>query len=448
MTATTTVRSRNPSQALSRNARAAGSIVKPLAVSARLSLAAAVRTRRLGEKAYAGADITDYDPLDPITAAEPHEAYRKLHAGGRVHYNPKRSTWILARHADVRAALTDTGKINSTQGVTRMKFSMPTLVMTDGEQHAQLRKKVQPAFTKRALDSWTPMIDGLARDLVADVLANPGCDVVERLAIPMPIRMIAHILGVPERDVDQFRRWSEAAIRILDFAPTPSAVSRSIRAAGAVMALRRYFMDQFAAGQLKGGDTVIGRLVDGNADGAMTDDDLFFFALLLLIAGNETTTNLLGGLVDTLARFPEQYELIRENPDLIPLAIEEQLRFSTPIQNLYRYTVADYPVGEVTIPAGSRVMLSFGAGQPRSVGLRQSRRLPRRPQSPYACRVRLRRAHVPRGAARPARGAGGPARVGRERVEDLHRGRHNMVDQQFAAGSDPLGRAADTRIIT
>lgn len=347
--------------ALSRNARAANSIVKPLAVSARLSLAAAIRTRRLGEKAYAGADITDYDPLDPITAAEPHEAYRKLHAGGRVHYNPKRSTWILARHADVRAALTDTDKINSTQGVTRMKFSMPTLVMTDGEQHAQLRKKVQPAFTKRALDSWTPMIDGLARDLVADVLANPGCDVVQRLAIPMPIRMIAHILGVPERDVDQFRRWSEAAIRILDFAPTPSAVSRSIKAAGATMALRRYFMDQFAAGRMKGGHTVIGRLVDGNADGAMTDDDLFFFALLLLIAGNETTTNLLGGLVDTLARFPEQYDLIRENPDLIPLAIEEQLRFSTPIQNLYRYTVADYPVGDVTIPAGSRVMLSFGA---------------------------------------------------------------------------------------
>ncbi|MCV6966246.1 cytochrome P450 [Mycobacterium intermedium] len=347
--------------ALSRNARAAGSIVKPLAVSARLSLAAAVRTRRLGEKAYAGADITDYDPLDPITAAEPHEAYRKLHAGGRVHYSPKRSTWILARHADVRAALTDTDKINSTQGVTRMKFSMPTLVMTDGEQHAQLRKKVQPAFTKRALDSWTPMIDGLARDLVADVLANPGCDVVQRLAIPMPIRMIAHILGVPERDVDQFRRWSEAAIRILDFAPTLPAMSRSVKAAGAVMALRRYFMDQFAAGQLKGGDTVIGRLVDSNADGAMTDDDLFFFALLLLIAGNETTTNLLGGLVDTLARFPEQYDLIRESPDLIPLAIEEQLRFSTPIQNLYRYTVADYPVGDVTIPAGSRVMLSFGA---------------------------------------------------------------------------------------
>lgn len=346
---------------ISRNFRAASSIIKPLIVSAGLGVAAAVHTRRLGEEAYAGANITDYDPLDPVTAAEPHDAYRKLHASGRVHYNPRRATWILNRHADVRAALTDTDKINSTQGVTRMRFSMPTLVMSDGEQHAQLRKKVQPAFTKRALDSWTPMINDLARKLVADVLARPGCDVVETLAIPMPIRMIAHILGVPDGDVDQFRRWSESAIRILDFAPNRAAATRSVKAAASVMALRRYFMDQFAAGRLKGSDTALGRLVDGNSDGAMTDDDLFFFALLLLIAGNETTTNLLGGMFDTLARNPEQYDAIRGNPELIPMAVEEQLRFSTPIQNLYRYTVAGYTVGDVTIPSGSRVMLSFGA---------------------------------------------------------------------------------------
>ena len=346
---------------VSRQVRAASSIIKPLVVSAGLSVAAAVRTRRLGEKAYVGAHITDYDPLDPVTAAQPHDAYRKLHACGRVHYNPKRSTWILSRHGDVRAALTDTDKINSTQGVTRMKFALPTIVMTDGEQHSQLRKKVQPAFTKRALDSWTPMIDELARDLVADVLANPGCDVVQRLAIPMPIRMIAHILGVPGRDVDKFRQWSESAIHILDFAPNLEAATRSAKAAASVIALRRYFMDQLTSGGLKSSNTALGRLVDGNADGAMTDDDLFQFALLLLIAGNETTTNLLGGMFDTLGRNPEQFDMIRQQPDFIPMAVEEQLRFSTPIQNLYRYTVADYTVGDVTIPTGARVMLSFGA---------------------------------------------------------------------------------------
>jgi cytochrome P450 len=120
-------------------------------------------------------------------------------------------------------------------------------------------------------------------------------------------------------------------------------------------------MAQLEHGGLKDSDTVLGRLVNENAEGSITDDDLFAFALLLLAAGNETTTNLLGGMFDTLARNPEQYDLIRENPELIPMAVEEQLRYSSPIQHLYRYTVADYTVGEVTIPKGSRVLMSYGA---------------------------------------------------------------------------------------
>ena len=129
----------------------------------------------------------------------------------------------------------------------------------------------------------------------------------------------------------------------------------------AVAALRQYFLRQFSTGGLKGSGTVLGRLLEHNTEGSLTDHQLFLIAILLLIAGNETTTNLLGGMFDTLARNPEQYDLIRANPDLIPMAVEEQLRITTPIQNLYRYTRADYRVGDVTIPNGSRVLLSFGA---------------------------------------------------------------------------------------
>jgi cytochrome P450 len=349
------------SNSLSRHVQAVGAVIKPLADSLRLNIAAAIRTRRLGSKAFAGAEITDYDPLDPATAAQPFDAYRRLHASGRVHYNPKRATWILSRHEHVRAALTDTDKINSTRGVTRINFPLPVVILTDGEQHAQLRRRVQPAFTKRALDSWTPMIDELARELVADVLANPGCDVVQRLSIPMPMKIIAHILGVPDGDLDRFRRTSQAAMRIIDFSGSLAGVIRFFKSVAGVMGLRRYFMEQFGSGGLKGSDTVLGLLLEGNVDGAMTDDDLFFFALLLLIAGNETTTNLLGGMFDTLGRNPGQFDAIRQNSDLIPMAVEEHLRFSAPIQNLYRYTVADYRVGDVTIPSGSRVLVSFGA---------------------------------------------------------------------------------------
>lgn len=326
-----------------------------------MNVAAAIRTRRRGYDGWTGAINTDYDPQDPVTAAQPFEAYRALHRGGRVHYNPRRATFVLSRLDDVRAALRDTDEVTSTQGVTRLRFSAPLAVLTDGDEHTRLRKQVQPGFSKGAMNSWQKMTEKLAIDFVTDVINSPGCDVVQRLTIPMPIRLIAHILGVPDCDIDDFRRWSERAVGMMEVTPTPSGVLDAAKSMVAMMTLQRYFRTQFATGGLKGSNTVLGRLIDHNTDGSLTEKQLLLIAIHLLIAGNETTTNLLGGMFDTLARHPEQYDLIRANPDLIPLAVEEQLRFTTPIQNLYRYTRADYRIGDVTIPTGSRVLLSFGA---------------------------------------------------------------------------------------
>lgn len=335
--------------------------LKPLGAAMQMNLAAAIRTRRRGYRGWVGAINTGYDPLDPATAAQPFAAYRALHRSGRVHYNPRRATWILNRLEDVRAALRDTDKVTSSQGVTRIRMAADLVVVTDGEQHSRLRKQVQPAFTKRALDSWREVTGKLATELVDDVLADPGCDVVAKLAIPMPLRLIAGILGIPGTDIADFRRWSQRSVQFVNFSATPNGLLRVAKATSAVIALRRYFLQQLGAGHLKDSGTVLGRLLEHNTDGSLTDDQLFYIAMLLLIAGNETTTNLLGGMFDTFACHPGQYDMIRSNPGLIPMAIEEQLRISSPIQNLYRYTCADYQVGEVTIPAGSRVLLSFGA---------------------------------------------------------------------------------------
>jgi cytochrome P450 len=335
--------------------------VEPVGRVVRMNVAAAIRTRRRGYDGWTGAINTDYDPQDPVTAAQPFEAYRALHRGGRVHYNPRRATFIVSRLDDVRAALRDTDQVTSTQGVTRLRMSAPLAVLTDGDEHTRLRKQVQPGFSKGAMNSWQEMTEKLAVELVSDVINDPGCDVVQRLTIPMPIRLIAQILGVPDSDADDFRRWSERGVGIMEFTPTPSGVVNAGKSMTAMVALQRYFRTQFAAGGLKGSNTVLGQLLEHNTDGSLTDQQLLLIAIHLLIAGNETTTNLLGGMFDTLARHPDQYDLIRANPELIPLAVEEQLRITTPIQNLYRYTRADYRIGDVTIPTGSRVLLSFGA---------------------------------------------------------------------------------------
>ncbi|MEE2851865.1 MAG: cytochrome P450 [Actinomycetota bacterium] len=346
---------------IGQTAQGVAEAIWPFSNAVRMNLAAAIRTRRRGYDAWTGAVNTDFDPQNPITAAQPFDAYRALHRSGRLHYNPRRATWIVSRLDDVRAALRDTDQVTSTQGVTRLRMSAPLAVLTDGEEHARLRKQIQPGFSKGAMSAWQGIVEKLAAELVSDVLNNPGCDVVQHLAIPMPIRLIAQILGVPEDDVNDFRRWSENAVKVMELTPTRAGLTEATRSISAMVALQRYFVKQFAQGALKGSGTVLGRLLEHNTDGNLTDRQLWIIAIHLLIAGNETTTNLLGGMFDTLAHHPDQYDLIRANPDLIPIAVEEQLRITTPIQNLYRYTRADYQIGGITIPAGSRVLLSFGA---------------------------------------------------------------------------------------
>ena len=333
------------------------STVKALGESVRAN-AKGVRARR---RAQIDAQITTYDPLDPGTIAEPHQAYRRLHAGDRVHYNPKRFLWILSRLDDVREAARNDTALSSADGPARTRFRAPILVSTDGDKHARLRRQVLPAFTKAALESWRPIINQLATETVRDVLNNPGCDMVQRLAIPMPVGLIAQLLGVPDTDVDDFRRWSQASVQITDLALTTHGVRKLVGALSGSWAMHRYFRRQFAVGGLKGSNTILGRLLAENRDGSLTDIELFYFAMLLLLAGNETTTNLLGGMVATLAAHPEQFDLVRTDHDLIPMTIEELLRYLSPAQHIYRTALTDYRVGDVTIPAGARVMLSVGA---------------------------------------------------------------------------------------
>ena len=333
---------------LTQKVQFAGSLVKPLGTAARINAASGIRARWQAHRTPIGAETTSYDPLDPATAAQPHAAYRQLHRGARVHYNPKRSVWILTRFDDVRTAARADTALSSADGVTRTKFSLPILITTDGERHAQMRRQILPAFTKAALDSWRPMIDRLAVELVGDVLDNPGCDAVQRLAVPMPMRLIAHMLGVPDTDVDEFRRWSEAAVQVTDLALTRRGVSKLAASVSGSRSIYRYFYRKFAVGGLKGSDTILGRLLAKNEDGTITEDELFYFANLLLLAGNETTTNLLGGMFDTLARNPDSYNRLRADHSLIPMPS----RSGCVIRRRCRTSIA--PPGPTTLSAMSR----------------------------------------------------------------------------------------------
>jgi cytochrome P450 len=341
--------------------RLATSVAKPVADSLYLNITTDLGAR-LKRRVYPGVHETSFDPFDPVTAANPYPGYAKLLAGPRVRYNRKRNIFILSRYDDVRAAARNDAMLTNSEGVARSRFQIPVLLNLDPPRHTELRRKVQPAFVRGALSGWQETVNQLARELVSNLLANPGSDMVRQLAVPMPMRMIAHILGIPPEDEDFFRYWSNESVRVANIQLTAKGLWQMVPTLNGVRHLHAYFCSRIQSGELLAGDALLGRLVATAGHGEISRDELFYFALLLLLAGNETTTNLLSTMFLTLSENPEQFALIRQNPDtLVASGIEEQLRFSSPIQSFYRTANTAYRVGDATIPAGARVALLWGA---------------------------------------------------------------------------------------
>lgn len=305
--------------------------------------------------------ITDFDPFDPATAADPYPHYRVLLEGQRVHYNPERDLYILSRHADVHAAARNHDVLSSAGGATFARLRLPFLPTSDPPAHTRLRKQLMPAFTRCAVESWRPMIDQVARELVAELLMRAPGDVVSILSSPMPMRTTTHILGVRGCDQDALRHWAEQTVKVTDVNFSISGLSRLRPSFDGFRHLYAFFTDIFGQGELLGEETVLGKLAGNAKQGGLSNEELFFFALLLLLTGYESTAHLLSTLFLTLAEYPDQLRLVQRQPELIPSAIEEQLRFASPIQSVYRTTRADYSVGPAVIPAGARVLLAWGA---------------------------------------------------------------------------------------
>jgi cytochrome P450 len=308
-----------------------------------------------------GVEITDFDPLDPDTAADPYPHYRELLAGGPVLYNPRRGIYILSQYEHVRAGARASDVLSSADGISYNRMRSPSLLTVDPPRHTAMRKQAQPAFTRGALESWTAMVEQLAVDHTATLFNNPTVDIVQTLAEPLPTAVIAHILGIGDDDLAAFKEWSNETVRLANANMSLSGFKQGLAGMRAIGHFHHYFTNKLRQGQLLDEHTVLGRLVANTHSGQLSNDELFFFAFLLLLAGNETTTNMLGTLFLTLSENPDQLRLLQQNPNLVPSAIEEQLRYYAPIQGLYRTARVDYSVGKATIPAGSRVLLLWGA---------------------------------------------------------------------------------------
>jgi cytochrome P450 len=306
----------------------------------------------------------DFDPFDRKLHEDPYPVYRRLRDEFPVHHNARLRFYTLSRHADVLAALQTpelyiSGKgvyVGMPEGSEEATGQFPLLITTDRPRHTQLRALVSRAFTPRRIARLEPRIRAIARELLDDVKGRSEFDLVREFSGPLPTIVIAELLGVPAEDQEWFK---EKSIAVAQFDPTKPRDAASMAPA---LELGRYLADVFAARRREPRDDLISALLAAEIDGERLNDiELIGFGFLLLVAGNETTTNLISNAAILLDRHRDQRRLLLEDPGRIPGAIEEFLRYDSPVQGLARTTAAPVTLHGVTIPEGRKVLLLFGS---------------------------------------------------------------------------------------
>ena len=304
-----------------------------------------------------------YSPFDPEVIADPYPVYRELRDKAPAYWSPEASSWVLSRYDDVCAALTDPATYSSASGifptppgVDMTQLFLPMLIMSDPPRHTQLRHIVSKAFTPRRIAGLETSIHTIVDDLLNQAPDAGTWDFVSGFAGPLPAIVIADMLGVPREDRQQFRTWSTTLIQSN---PTRGEFGPGLDAAAA---LYDYFSAFLAERRTDPRDDLMTALVHAEVDGQhLSEEELLGFCLLLLVAGHETTTNLLSNSAVVLAHHPESRWQLADNPDLVPPAVEELLRYDSPVQGLARTLTRQVDLHGQRMKAGDTVLMLFGS---------------------------------------------------------------------------------------
>lgn len=294
---------------------------------------------------------------------DPYPAYEGLRADEPVRLvdSPDGRVWMLFGHADVRAALADQRlskdwrySLPAEQRAQHPATPVPMMLLMDPPEHTRLRKLVSRAFTVRRMEELRPRVAQIAERLLDDLAAAPGpVDLMAGYAFPLPVFVICELLGVPAAARDDFASWSNVLVDDRATEDKNAALGK----------LHGYLSELVEAKRTQPDDGLISDLVEVAEDGdRLSQEELVAMAMLLLIAGHETTVNLVGNSVLALLTHPEQRALLRERPELLPSAVEEFLRWDSPVQSTpARFAAEDVEYSGVTIPAGSVVVLSLAS---------------------------------------------------------------------------------------
>ncbi|WP_327048513.1 cytochrome P450 [Microbispora sp. NBC_01189] len=316
-----------------------------------------------------------FDPWNPEFVAHPYDAYRDLRDNDPVSFFEPAGQWLVARHADVNALLRDRRLGRSyLHTATHEEFGREPepdfqepfwrviragMLDVEPPVHTRLRRLVSKAFTPRMVESLRPRVRRIATELTEGLVERGGGDLLAEVAEPLPVTVIAEMLGVPEADRHLLRPWSADICGMYELHPSPEAQHTAVRAATEFAA---YLRDLARARRERPGDDMISALAQVVDDGdRLTEDELIGTCVLLLNAGHEATVNATGSGWWALFRNPGELARLRADPGLMPAAVEEVLRYDTPAQMFERWVLEDVEAGGVTIPRGAEVALLFGS---------------------------------------------------------------------------------------
>jgi len=293
-------------------------------------------------------------------AGDPFPHYARLRAEAPVVWHPDPGFWILSRHAEVLAVSTDAATFSSTGGILPLEIGIeyptpPTMMHTDPPAHTGYRQRLSPSFRPSRMRALEAMITERVESVLAEIDWDEPIDALGRIAVPLPLMVIADLLGVDREDWPRFYEWSEATIPdATDWAPE--------RKAALMEEMRQHLMGVVNARRADPKDDLISDLV---ADGEIDDDEAWMFVNQLLVAGNETTRNLIAGALVAFSQRPDQWDLLRADPrsaaPVIESAVEEMLRWTTPVIGFMRTARAATQLGGQQINPGDPLHMLYAS---------------------------------------------------------------------------------------